>query len=342
MDKDQVSAAPADREAWMKEAERLAHEMQRKYHNAMVWSSRENAEDPPPAKAAWQEYQAARVLLLLHISTAAPAVQQDGWMPIESAPKKGLVDIWSDGRRFTECWRDPVCSEYRCLGNSNVLITLPLASCTHWRQPPPPPSESTGSAPAEPAPAPAMVMLTEEEIEGIAARMEASDPGSTFWREFARAVLSAASAPKEPTEPVPAQPSDASAVQAAEQFPLPPAKVQAYADTNGLPPADVKTCESCPTCGAPVTVFQPKVGEPIYTHKPADGVASAAEVAAVDSFVRSAPRREPQDTSNDPPFAGVVAIHQLVTPCKHCNAKQGEAHSVTCPYDVDSSRGGEQ
>jgi hypothetical protein len=69
-----------------------------------------------------------------------------------------------------------------------------------------------------------------------------------------------------------AQPSDASAVLAAEQFPLPPAKVQAYADTNGLPTADVKACESCPTCGAPVTVFQPKVGEPIYTHKPADGV----------------------------------------------------------------------
>jgi ribA/ribD-fused uncharacterized protein len=91
MDKDQVSAAPADREAWMKEAERLAHEMQRKYHNAMVWSSRENAEDPPPAKAAWQEYQAARALLLLHISTAAPAVQQDGWMPIESAPKNRKV-----------------------------------------------------------------------------------------------------------------------------------------------------------------------------------------------------------------------------------------------------------
>jgi hypothetical protein len=149
MDKDQVSAAPADREAWMKEAERLAHEMQRKYHNAMVWSSRENAEDPPPAKAAWQEYQAARALLLLHISTAAPAVQQDGWMPIESAPKKGLVDIWSDGRRFTECWRDPVCSEYRCLGNSNVLITLPLASCTHWRQPPPPPAAIAGESDAE-------------------------------------------------------------------------------------------------------------------------------------------------------------------------------------------------
>jgi hypothetical protein len=35
----------------------------------------------------------------------------------------------------------------------------------------------------------------------------------------------------------------------------------------------VKTCESCPTCGAPVTVFQPKVGEPIYTHNPAAGVA---------------------------------------------------------------------
>jgi hypothetical protein len=90
------------------------------------------------------------------------------------------------------------------------------------------------------------------------------------WR--ARAYI-AASAPKEPAEPVPAQPTEAVQRLAAEQFPLPPAKVQAYADTNGLPTDDVKTCESCPTCGAPVTVFQPKVGEPIYTHKPADGVA---------------------------------------------------------------------
>jgi hypothetical protein len=86
--------------------------------------------------------------------------------------------------------------------------------------------------------------------------------------------LSAASAPKEPTEPVPAQPSEAVQRLAAEQFPLPPAKVQAYADTNGLPTDDVKACESCPTCGAPVTVFQPKVGEPIYTHNPAAGVVS--------------------------------------------------------------------
>jgi hypothetical protein len=70
-----------------------------------------------------------------------------------------------------------------------------------------------------------------------------------------------------------AQPSEAVQRLAAEQFPLPPAKAQAYADTNGLPTDDVKTCESCPTCGAPVTVFQPKVGEPIYTHNPAAGVA---------------------------------------------------------------------
>jgi hypothetical protein len=117
-------------------------------------------------------------------------------------------------------------------------------------------------------------VLSDEQIEEIAARMEASDPGCAFWREFALEVLSAASAPKEPTEPVPARPSEAVHRLAAEQFPLPPAKVQAYADTNGLPPADVKTCESCPTCGAPVTVFQPKVGEPIYTHNPAAGVVS--------------------------------------------------------------------
>jgi hypothetical protein len=157
MDKEQVSAAPADREAWMMETERLIDVYTTAiYNNASCFGN----------SVTHRNREAdARALLLLHLRTAAPAVQQDGWMPIESAPKKGLVDIWSDGRRFTECWRDPVCSEYRCLGNSNVLITLPLASCTHWRQPPPPPSESTGSAPAEPAPAPAMVILSEEEID---------------------------------------------------------------------------------------------------------------------------------------------------------------------------------
>lgn len=32
--------------------------------------------------------------------------------------------------------------------------------------------------------------------------------------------------------------------------------------------------------------------------------------------------------------ADVPAVHTLMTPCKHCHAKQGEQHSVTCPYGV--------
>jgi hypothetical protein len=32
--------------------------------------------------------------------------------------------------------------------------------------------------------------------------------------------------------------------------------------------------------------------------------------------------------------AGVPGTHPLQTPCKHCGAKQGEEHSVTCPYGV--------
>jgi hypothetical protein len=110
--------------------------------------------------------------------------------------------------------------------------------------------------------------------------------GPHEYEIFAEKLLSAASAPKEPTEPVPAQPTEAVQRLAAEQFQLPPAKVQAYADTNGLPTADVKACESCPTCGAPVTVFQPKVGEPIYTHNPAAGVPAGVECQAKAAELR--------------------------------------------------------
>jgi hypothetical protein len=34
---------------------------------------------------------------------------------------------------------------------------------------------------------------------------------------------------------------------------------------------------------------------------------------------------------------GVMASHPLQTPCKHCGAKQGEEHSVTCPHGVPAA-----
>jgi hypothetical protein len=150
-------------------------------------------------------------------------------------------------------------------------------------------------------PPPAAIALSDEEID-LAWWSLGTEPdggnlaaGTTLtgwhrairWAEKQHGI--AASAPKEPAEPVPAQPTEAVQRLAAEQFPLPPAKAQAYADTNGLPPDGVKTCESCPTCGAPVTVFQPKVGEPIYTHKPADGVAASDHQTVSDQSPIPAP-----------------------------------------------------
>jgi hypothetical protein len=212
MDKEQVSASPADREAWMKEAERLAHEMQRKYHNAMVWSSRENAEDPPPAKAAWQEYQAARALLLLHISTAAPAVQQDGWMPIETAPKnrkvlvayKNSLGKW---RRVMASYATAadieVAGEDSGYGDTGAKLgwyeecesqetIMPVEGEPElWHELPP--VESAGSAPAEPAPAPAMVMLTEQEVQDAYANVPWLNDGtsSPAWMDRMNAVIRA-------------------------------------------------------------------------------------------------------------------------------------------------------
>jgi hypothetical protein len=78
-----VQVPPAE---WRKEAEALAHEMQRRYHSAMVWSSKEDAEYPPAAKAAWQEYQAARAKLLAHLALR-PADKPDtsaGVQPVEA------------------------------------------------------------------------------------------------------------------------------------------------------------------------------------------------------------------------------------------------------------------
>ena len=60
-----------------------------------------------------------------------------GWRPIESAPRDGLIDLWADGRRFMDCYWDHICAEYRTTGSAGVLQRLPHA--THWRPVPAPP-----------------------------------------------------------------------------------------------------------------------------------------------------------------------------------------------------------
>jgi hypothetical protein len=123
MDKDQVSAAPADREAWMKvvkEAEALITEFE---YATLAMTI--------PAAANLDRVRRARAALLAHLRTAAPAAVP--LQPCRAEPR---------GRGEWVC----DCKEPR-------TNCKPAAS-------PPPPGESAGSAPAEPAPAPAMVMLT--------------------------------------------------------------------------------------------------------------------------------------------------------------------------------------
>jgi ribA/ribD-fused uncharacterized protein len=89
MDKEQVSAAPADREAWMQEA--TMTDLHAQIMNIPC--------KPYDGTDAYTHYcrghrdarHAAAELASEALRAAAPAVQQDGWMPIESAPKNRKV-----------------------------------------------------------------------------------------------------------------------------------------------------------------------------------------------------------------------------------------------------------
>jgi hypothetical protein len=61
------------------------------------------------------------------------------WMPIETAPKDGLVDILMPGpRRYAGCHWDAICSEFRHISACGVLIRL--RGATHWCAIPPLPA----------------------------------------------------------------------------------------------------------------------------------------------------------------------------------------------------------
>jgi hypothetical protein len=61
-----------------------------------------------------------------------------GWRPISEAPREGFIDLWEDGERFTGCWWDRVCAEYRTTGNRPALIRI-VSNPTHYMLPPPDP-----------------------------------------------------------------------------------------------------------------------------------------------------------------------------------------------------------
>ena len=75
----------------------------------------------------------------------AGKVEGDGWMPIESAPKDGKIDIWATdndgkGRRVTDCYYDRICDEWRTSAPALRLHCVKARYVTHWRRLPTPPS----------------------------------------------------------------------------------------------------------------------------------------------------------------------------------------------------------
>lgn len=94
----------------------------------------------------------------LRTPPAPPAVEPAAqplavqWLPIESAPKDHLVDIFAYGKRYNACHYDRICSEFRHITHCGVLIRL--RGATHWMEmlPAPPAPTLSASAGASPSP----------------------------------------------------------------------------------------------------------------------------------------------------------------------------------------------
>ena len=66
--------------------------------------------------------------------------KENEWRPIEGAPKTEVIDIWINiGRRWSECYYDPICHQWRTSSPSGHLLTIHEAAVTHWRPLPTPP-----------------------------------------------------------------------------------------------------------------------------------------------------------------------------------------------------------
>lgn len=73
------------------------------------------------------------------------------WQPIETAPKDRVVDLWANGRRWTDCRFGPV--DYKTTGPAwgrdggkaqehgySGKTVVEVENPTHWMPPPNPPS----------------------------------------------------------------------------------------------------------------------------------------------------------------------------------------------------------
>jgi hypothetical protein len=62
------------------------------------------------------------------------------WQPIETAPKDKVIDIWlKNGHRWSDCYYDTICHEWRTSRPAGYLISVHERGVTHWMPLPEPP-----------------------------------------------------------------------------------------------------------------------------------------------------------------------------------------------------------
>lgn len=90
---------------------------------------------PKWRNARLTDVQAAETFMRAALSTALAAPADDGWQPIETAPKDGLVDLCKAGSdvRYIRCYYDRICDEWRTTQPAGRLFCIPRHVPTHWR-----------------------------------------------------------------------------------------------------------------------------------------------------------------------------------------------------------------
>ncbi len=83
------------------------------------------------------------------IASALRAAVQEAnkWLPIETAPKDCLIDVWipykdGGGTRWADCYYDRICDEWRTSQPSGHLVSIKARNVTHWQPIPSAPGQT--------------------------------------------------------------------------------------------------------------------------------------------------------------------------------------------------------
>jgi hypothetical protein len=85
--------------------------------------------------------QAAIDAIRAETPQSIPSGERETWLPISTAPKEGLIDIWfvrsdGSGERRVDSYYDNICGEWRTSRPGGLLVCIKERHVTHWRYPP--------------------------------------------------------------------------------------------------------------------------------------------------------------------------------------------------------------